>query len=445
MYTAAVFLCCRDCGIHYVGVHKEEAGNFIVLNKTIKFDTTFGTYTALDILGEGGAGIVYGGADPDGAEIAIKMLASDRASGDKRKRFKNEISFLSRVKHKNIVNVLDHGVYKNEGNGSLQPFYVMPRYSGSLRDLISNGISPNTAFDYFIQLMDGVEAAHLNGVVHRDLKPENVLYDEKSKNLSVADFGVADFTDELLLTLVETRANQRLANFQYAAPEQRIKGGIVGVPADIYALGLMLNELFTGSVPHGTEFRRVGEVAPEYSFLDQIISAMLRQNPLDRPSNITAVKGLIQKHNAEAVALQKISKINNTIVPEGTIDDPLAFESPRLVAAQWDENQLFLTLDRPVSNAWINALQHMGNYMAVMGIGPEKFRFSGDKVTVSCQEHSAQNAIDYFKQWLPRATQTLKFQLEQEEMRKRSERLEQLRREKEVEERRLRVNSSLKI
>src|SRR3569832_2576689 len=107
MYTAAVFLCCRDCGIHYVGVHKEEAGNFIVLNKTIKFDTTFGTYTALDILGEGGAGIVYGGADPDGAEIAIKMLASDRASGDKRKRFKNEISLLSRVKHKNIDNVLD--------------------------------------------------------------------------------------------------------------------------------------------------------------------------------------------------------------------------------------------------------------------------------------------------------------------------------------------------
>lgn len=416
-----------------------------MLKKPIRFDTTFGTYDANVILGEGGSGIVYGGNDPDGVDIAVKILASDRASGDKRRRFKNEIGFLSRVKHKNIVNVLDHGVYKNEKTGVLQPFYVMPRYSGSLRDLINSGISPDTAFDYFVQLLDGVEAAHLNGVVHRDLKPENALYDEKTKNLSVADFGVADFTDELLLTLVETKENQRLANFQYAAPEQRMKGGNVGVPADIYALGLMLNELFTGSVPHGTEFRRIESVAPEYAYLDKIIDAMLRQNPSERPSSIASIKGLIQKHKAEAVALQKISKITNTVVPEGTIDDPLALEPPLLVAAEWDNNQLHLTLDRPVSNAWVGALHNMGNYTSVMGMGPETFRFSGNKVTANCQEHSAQDAINYFKQWLPRATQVLKYQLEQEETRKHNERLEQLRREKEAEERRLRVNSSLKI
>jgi serine/threonine protein kinase len=416
-----------------------------VLKKPIHFDTTFGTYTATDVLGEGGAGIVYGGNDPDGADIAIKILASDRASGDKRKRFKNEISFLSRVKHKNIVNVLDHGVYKNEGSGSLQPFYVLPRYSRSLRDLIGNGINPETAFEYFIQLLDGVEAAHLYGVIHRDLKPENILYDKKNNNLAVADFGVADFTDELLLTLVETKANQRLANFQYAAPEQRMKGGVVGVSADIYALGLMLNELFTGSVPHGTEFRRVESIAPEYSYLDQIIDAMLRQNPSERPSTIAVIKGLIQKHKSEAIALQRISKITNTVVPEGTIDDPLAFEPPRLVAAEWGNNQLFLTLDRPVTNAWVSALQNMGNYTSVMGMGPERFVFSDNKVSVNCREHNAQDAINYFKQWLPRATQVLRNNLEQEEKRKHNEHLEKLKHEKEAEERRLRVNSSLKI
>jgi serine/threonine protein kinase len=416
-----------------------------VLKKPIRFETTFGTYDAKVILGEGGAGIVYGGIDPEGVDIAIKVLASDRASGDKRRRFKNEIGFLSRVKHKNIVNILDHGVYKSEKSGALQPFYVMPRYSGSLRDLISGGINHKTAFDYFIHLLDGVEAAHLNGVVHRDLKPENALYDEKTQNLSVADFGVADFTDDLLLTLVETKANQRLANFQYAAPEQRVKGGNVAVPADIYALGLMLNELFTRSVPHGTEFCRIESVAPEYAYLDKIIDAMLRQNPSERPSSIAVIKGLIQKHKAEAVALQKISKITNTVVTEGTIDDPLAYEPPQLVAAKWNDNQLILTLDRPVSNAWVGALHNMGNYTSVMGMGPETFRFSGNMVTVSCQEHSAQNAIDHFKQWLPRATQVLKYQLEQEEKRKHNERLEQLRREKEAEERHLRVNSSLKI
>lgn len=416
-----------------------------MLKNPISFDTTFGTYTATDILGQGGAGIVYGGIDPDGANVAIKMLATDRASGDKRKRFKNEIGFLSRVKHENIVNVLDHGVYKKEENGALQPFYVMRRYSGSLRDLIKRELDPKFALVLFSQLINGVEVAHLNGVVHRDLKPENVLFDEVHKTLAVADFGVADFTDELLVTLVETQANQRLANFQYAAPEQRIRGGIVGVPADIYALGLMLNELFTGSVPHGTEFRQVGSVAPEYTFLDEIIGSMLRQNPVERPPNIVALKGLIQKSNAEAVTLQKISKITNTVIPEGAIDDPLAFEPPRLVAAEWDNNQLFLTLDRPVSNEWVQAIQNMGNCTSIMGIGPERFRFSGEKVSVICPEHSAQDAINYFKQWLPQATQVLKYQLEQEEKRKHDARVEQLRQEKEAEERRLRVNSSLKI
>lgn len=279
-------------------------------------------------------------------------------------------------------------------------------------------------------------------MVHRDLKPENILYDKKNNNLAVADFGVADFTDELLLTLVETKANQRLANFQYAAPEQRMKGGVVGVPADIYALGLMLNELFTGSVPHGTEFRRVESIAPEYSYLDQIIDAMLRQNPSKRPSTIAVIKGLIQKHKAEAIALQRISKITNTVVPEGTIDDPLAFEPPRLVAAEWD---LFLTLDRSVTDAWVSALQNMGNYTSVMDMGSERFIFSDNKVSVSCREHNTQNAVDYCKQWLPRATRVLKNNLEQEEKRKHNECLEKLRHEKEAEERRLRVNNSLKI
>jgi serine/threonine protein kinase len=80
---------------------------------------------------------------------------------------------------------------------------------------------------YFSQLLDGVEAAHLQQVVHRDLKPENVLHDTKSDQLTVADFGIAQFEEEELYTLIETTPNRRLANFQYAAPEQRNRGAAV--------------------------------------------------------------------------------------------------------------------------------------------------------------------------------------------------------------------------
>ena len=225
------------------------------LKKRVTFETTFGVYVVDELLGEGGAGRVYGGEGPDGLPVALKVLAEERASADKRARFKNELFFLLRNKHHNIVTVLDHGVAR--GGGIDGPFYVMSRYQGSLRQLIRDRISPDGVLPLFSQILDGVEAAHLQNVVHRDLKPENILFDSNSGALAIADFGIARFTEDVVVTLVETAPAQRLANFQYAAPEQRSPGQPVGVPADLYALGLILNEMFTGAVPHGTEYRLI--------------------------------------------------------------------------------------------------------------------------------------------------------------------------------------------
>src|SRR5437588_8262329 len=92
-----------------------------------ELETFFGTYVLDELLGEGGAGRVYGGVDPEGAAIALKALAADRATTDKRRRFKNETVFLKQNKHPNIVSISDHGT------SSVGPFYVMPRYDGNLR------------------------------------------------------------------------------------------------------------------------------------------------------------------------------------------------------------------------------------------------------------------------------------------------------------------------
>ena len=89
----------------------------------------------------------------------LKVLTEERASSDKRRRFKNEIAFLSRNKHPNIVPVIDHGVSRGqEVNG---PFYVMPRYDGSLRDAMHQNSSSEQNLLYFGQILDGVEALHL--------------------------------------------------------------------------------------------------------------------------------------------------------------------------------------------------------------------------------------------------------------------------------------------
>jgi serine/threonine protein kinase len=409
------------------------------LKAPINLQTAFGEYRLDEQLGEGGAGRVYGGVDDSGAQIAIKVLT--QTSSDKKRRFKNEIAFLARNKHANIVTVTDHGVASGSVKG---PFYVMRRYNGNLRVLMGKSV-PGEMMKLFSQILDGVEAAHLQGVTHRDLKPENVLFDNGNNALAIADFGVASFTDDQLVTLVETAPTQRLANFQYAAPEQRVAGKSVSSNADIYALGLMLNEMFTANVPHGTDYRLIASVATEYGYLDGIVSQMIKQNPTERPGSILDVKRLIQRHQEEAVSLQRLSKINETVVRTGEIDEPLAQVAPVLLDANWDNGLLRLTLDRAVTTEWVNALQNMGSFTSVVGAEPHNFQFRGATATVQTQGNSAQTVIDHFKLWLPQATRVLKQRLVENVRKEEARRREQLRQEREAEERRLRANRNLRV
>src|SRR5262249_53173410 len=229
-------------------------------------------------------------------------------------------------------------------------------------------LRPEDVLPLFSKILDGVEAAHLLGAVHRDLKPENVLYAGSTPVPAIADFGIASFTDDLLATLVETKPTQRLANFQYAAPEQRMAGRAVTAAADVYALGLMLNELFTGAIPHGTEYKSIGSISDQMSFLDPVVARMIRQVLSERPASISEVKSLIQRHETEAVTLQRLSKINQTVIKVDEIDDPLAQEAPRVVGAEWDAGRLILTLDREINQDWLSAFRQMGGCSYVMGV-----------------------------------------------------------------------------
>lgn len=413
------------------------------LKNPITVETAFGPYILDEFLGEGGAGRVFGGVSPDNTKIAIKVLSKDRVTTDKRRRFKNETAFLIKNKHDNIVSVIDYGIATTtEISG---PFYVMRRYDCNLRDLMASKSSPQETLAVFGKILDGVEAAHLLGAVHRDLKPENILFDRSSKTPAVADFGVASFTDDIIATIVETGPTQRLANFMYAAPEQRVPGRQVGLTADIYALGLILNELFTSNVPHGTDFQSIGMSHPEFSYLDAVVTVMMKQDPRDRFDSIQKVKGAIASHHAEFITLQKLSKIDAAVIPAGQVDDPLAYSAPKLVGANWSNGTLVLTIDREVNQNWVNALRNMGSFTSVMNLPPQAFQFNGRDVRAAVSSNDAQRAIDFFKEWLPRATQVLKFNLEQEVQQREFQQREQLKRERAAEERQLQVNKSLKI
>ena len=202
--------------------------------------------------------------------------------------------------------------------------------------------------------------------------------------------------------------------------------------------------MFTGAVPHGTEYRSIGSVWKDTGFLDGVVAAMLRQQPGERPPKIVDLKGLIQRHRAEAVSLQRLSEIGGIVIKAGQVDEPLAHEPPRLVGARWSDGTPTLMLDRPVNQDWISAL-HKGSYSSVMGVPPQAFSFRGRGAVVRADEGDVQQVIDCFKEWLPKATSVLKHSLEQRLQRQEAARRERLRLEKAAEEQRLRINRSIRI
>ena len=413
------------------------------LKKPIVFETAFATYTATEKLGEGGAGSVYLATDDDGSVFALKLLDRAKATRARLKRFKNEYMFGYNNQHPNILTVIDYGAFKNE-DGSTSPFYVMPTYTSSLRALIARPLTVVQVLPVYAQVLDGVEAAHLKGVVHRDLKPENILVDANDRPV-IADFGIAHFEEDELHTAVNTKANERLANFLYAAPEQRRPGSGVDKRADIYALGLMLNELFTGEVPIGTAFRLVASTDAQYAYIDEVVDGMLRQNPDERPNSIQEVKSLLSLRYEEFTTKQRLSYITGAVVLLTEIDDRLVLEPVRLIGADYKSGRLILKLSQPVNEMWETSFNNMGHFTALMGAEPKDFRFRDDTATVQVDDNSAQQVVDYFKGWFPLATQKYHSVLHELKLREQREQQARLLQERQELERRERVLRSIKI
>ena len=260
------------------------------------FKSAFDLYKVVGQLGQGGNGVVFEVVDESGGSWAIKRLSAEAAANRKCiKRFKNEIAFCYANKHGNIITIIDWGTA--EDAGKVVPFYVMPKYPSTLRKAMRDGVPHELIPVLFCQLLDGLEAAHVS-VWHRDIKPENILYDPTGPRVILADFGIAHFAEEQLHTLVETSNGDRLGNYKYAAPEQR-SNGVVDQRADLYSLGLVLNEMFTREIPQGTRHKTIGSVAPEYGDLDGVVDRMVRQSPSERPSSIAEVRELLAPHRVK--------------------------------------------------------------------------------------------------------------------------------------------------
>ena len=241
--------------------------------------TAFSDFTIEKQIGSGGNGRVFSATSDNDVKTAIKFITYEGAS-EKRKRLKNEIHFCEHCNHPNIIKIIDHGYIEFEDGAYF--FYVMPLFEETLRQRMKKGISPKSIVKIFYGLLNGLYYAHKEGIVHRDLKPENILLRIDDNNPVICDFGIAHFSTENLITAVNTQKGDKLANFQYAAPEQRARNMTVGPAADLYAAGLILNEMFTGQIPQASDYMTISDVVPEYAYLDELFQLLYRQMPENR-------------------------------------------------------------------------------------------------------------------------------------------------------------------
>jgi serine/threonine protein kinase len=214
-----------------------SAAEFLTEGRFLPGRLVAGRYRIIALLGKGGMGEVYRADDLTlGQGVAMKFLPDDAASDEALlDRFRNEVRTARKVSHPNVCRVYDVG--EVEG----QTFFTMEYVDGEdLSSLLRRigRLPPDKAVEIARQLCAGLAAAHAKGVLHRDLKPANIMLDGRGQ-VVITDFGLAGVADQI------RGAEIRSGTPAYMSPEQ-IAGTEVTMRSDIYALGLVLYEVFTG-------------------------------------------------------------------------------------------------------------------------------------------------------------------------------------------------------
>jgi tRNA A-37 threonylcarbamoyl transferase component Bud32 len=232
----------------------------------------------LGLIGHGGMGVVYKARQVKLDRLVALKILPRRPDGDPAfaERFTREARALARLQHPHIVAIHDFG----EAGGNY--YLLMEHVAGSnLRQVMRAGpIEPERGLAILRDLCEALAYAHQNEVVHRDLKPENVLID-RSGQVKLADFGLAKLVNIDPAALTLTEANQAMGTPHYMAPEQLQRPAEVDHRADIYSLGVLAYEMFTGELPLG-RFDPPSKRSKVAQTLDDVVMKALERDPARR-------------------------------------------------------------------------------------------------------------------------------------------------------------------
>jgi tRNA A-37 threonylcarbamoyl transferase component Bud32/tetratricopeptide (TPR) repeat protein len=252
----------------------------------------YGKYEVVRKIGQGGFGVVYEGRDPFiKRRVAIKTCSTE--DEEIRRRFFREAEIVGTLQHRHVVTVFDLG--QQDGI----PYLVQEYLTGedlSHKIKRRDPLSDYTKLNYLVQVAEGLEYAHAQGVVHRDIKPANIrILDDDS--VKIMDFGIAKLASaETQLT----HTGMAMGTAGYLPPEQ-IRGEKVDLRADIFSYGVLSYELMAGQRPFVADnmsavlFQIIGqEPAPLSSVwpqcppaLERLVKKSLAKNPAERYASFT--------------------------------------------------------------------------------------------------------------------------------------------------------------
>lgn len=249
-------------------------------------DNTEGRYQYLEKIGEGGMATVYRGIQRSlNRQVAIKVLSATLSDNPMViKRFKRESLIIARLNHPNIIHVIDKGT-TSKG----RPVFIMEFVEGiNLSDAIRQNLyNFNQKVDLAIQICKGVAYAHRQDVIHRDIKPANVIID-KEGFARLLDFGIASFFEA---EGGDSEDEKRLimGTEAYMAPEQHRGISETTTLSDVYSLGVVMHELFSGQLPQGDKVT-LGSQHGVPEPIIKLVRRCLKSDPAERPQSVEELK-----------------------------------------------------------------------------------------------------------------------------------------------------------
>ncbi len=256
----------------------DTASAYVFVEKVETPGMQIGPYKLLQQIGEGGMGVVYLAEQerPVSRKVALKIIKPGMDTAQVVARFEAERQALAMMDHPSIAKVFDAGA-----TDAGRPYFVMELVKGVPITEYCNTVhlNPKERLELFIPVCQAIQHAHQKGIIHRDVKPSNVLIAmQDGKPLpKIIDFGIAKATEQRLTEKsLFTQHGAIVGTLEYMSPEQAEMSAIdVDTRTDVYALGVLLYELLTGTTPlERSKLRQSGYA--------EILNASARKNQTSR-------------------------------------------------------------------------------------------------------------------------------------------------------------------